>query len=577
MSKPPPASNGLADFPELQGELALAQRSIAGSLGQIVLAAIFLAFTAFPKSRPLFSWTLLSVIFASNLLRLYLGVRQARFYPDNRRTWIALFGPTVWLPALCWGTLFHHVIRREGLNSFETTLSLLIGSGISASIITSISPDRRLAQAFFTFVLGIPLLALIQRMEAQATGLALIFITYYAFLSFQLKIHHQSFWESAHNRQRLIEQHSRLKAVMDAIPGLVAWIGPDLRFRGVNRSYALNFSGTAEEFIGKGLEYKNPDAEFVAAITEFARSGARRLSKELKLTIGEARQKRCHLLVMSRTEANSDSALAEEIYLICIDIQELKEARSELEQQRLRSELTSKLAALGEISANTAHEIRNPLTTVTTSMQLLQRHLKTGPPDAALISDIGERVLATCARMNKIIDNLRGYTRRTEGEPYVETHLGSIVENSVDLIEHHFRANQVALVVDPIDEKISILCHPVELSQVLVNLLHNAFDAARSQPERWVRLNCETTPDEALLRVIDSGRGIPDEIANRMFTPFFTTKPLERGTGLGLSISRRIIQQHRGTLVLERSAPNTTFVIRLPLASAKKAPAPRAA
>jgi C4-dicarboxylate-specific signal transduction histidine kinase len=100
---------------------------------------------------------------------------------------------------------------------------------------------------------------------------------------------------------------------------------------------------------------------------------------------------------------------------------------------------------------------------------------------------------------------------------------------------------------------------------VIVNLLNNAFDAARDSNEKWIRLDASDGLDHTIqIAIEDSGSGVPAEIEASMYRPFFTTKPVGVGTGLGLSISRVIVESHGGTLDLDRSAPHTRFRVILP-------------
>jgi len=100
----------------------------------------------------------------------------------------------------------------------------------------------------------------------------------------------------------------------------------------------------------------------------------------------------------------------------------------------------------------------------------------------------------------------------------------------------------------------------------LLNLLNNAHDAIAHLPEKWVRVSVKALGDTVEIRVRDSGRGIPPDIAQKIFQPFFTTKEIGKGTGMGLSISLGIIKAHSGRLTLDESEPNTCFVLSLPLA-----------
>ena len=108
-------------------------------------------------------------------------------------------------------------------------------------------------------------------------------------------------------------------------------------------------------------------------------------------------------------------------------------------------------------------------------------------------------------------------------------------------------------------------CRPTQISQVLLNLLNNAYDAVIGQPEKRIELHIDDSDDELVLGVSDSGPGIPAEICQKILEPFFTTKPVGQGTGLGLSISKGLVESHGGSIEFEsKIGVGTHFSVRLP-------------
>ncbi|MFN8846301.1 MAG: sensor histidine kinase [Bdellovibrionales bacterium] len=107
-----------------------------------------------------------------------------------------------------------------------------------------------------------------------------------------------------------------------------------------------------------------------------------------------------------------------------------------------------------------------------------------------------------------------------------------------------------------------ILCDSIEIEQVLVNLINNGIDAASKTDEKWVYINIFDEKNELVIQIIDSGNGIPPEIEEKIFQPFFTTKAVGEGTGLGLSIVKGILDQHKAQIQLRRDIKNTCFEVR---------------
>lgn len=107
-----------------------------------------------------------------------------------------------------------------------------------------------------------------------------------------------------------------------------------------------------------------------------------------------------------------------------------------------------------------------------------------------------------------------------------------------------------------------ILCNEIEIEQVLINLIGNGIDAAKSQPHKWVKILIYDDNKDVVVEVADSGAGIPNSIREKIFEPFYTTKPVGEGTGLGLSITKGILDEHHATISLVPDAMNTCFQVR---------------
>ena len=113
-----------------------------------------------------------------------------------------------------------------------------------------------------------------------------------------------------------------------------------------------------------------------------------------------------------------------------------------------------------------------------------------------------------------------------------------------------------------------IFCRDTQISQVLLNLLNNSFDAIAGDPEAWVELSVYQKNEYIEISIVDSGKGISPEIQQKIMHPFFTTKEIGKGTGLGLSISKEIVKSHGGKFFVELDSANTKFVIQIPIREA---------
>lgn len=131
-----------------------------------------------------------------------------------------------------------------------------------------------------------------------------------------------------------------------------------------------------------------------------------------------------------------------------------------------------------------------------------------------------------------------------------------------------FKNHGVELRVSSFDPTLSLQCRPIQISQVLLNLLNNGFDAVDEAQEKWISVEVTEEETNLLIRIGDSGTGVPAEIRDKIFDPFFTTKSANGGTGLGLQSFRGIIESHGGTLQLETSNGGSWFLVTLPKVAA---------
>lgn len=233
------------------------------------------------------------------------------------------------------------------------------------------------------------------------------------------------------------------------------------------------------------------------------------------------------------------------------DLTEVK--RLEAEVQRVRT-----LAALGEMAATVAHEIRNPLGGIATFAALLGRGMEADDPRRRLVNKVTEGV----GRLNRIVSSLLTYTRPLRLNAH-QINLVELVEESVAFFEIDLERNRGNVQVARLFAAGSLSCRvdTEQFQQVILNLLQNAIQA---MPEGGtLSVAVEADADHAVVCVSDTGIGMAPEVQAKLFTPFFTTK--EDGTGLGLVTCRKIIEAHGGRIRVE-SEPGrgTRFYVYLP-------------
>jgi two-component system sensor kinase FixL len=250
-----------------------------------------------------------------------------------------------------------------------------------------------------------------------------------------------------------------------------------------------------------------------------------------------------------------------------IDVTLRKEAEINLRHQREQLARISRISTMGELAASLAHELNQPLTAIRANAQAAERMMAEEPPDLKEIDAILKDIVADNTRASEIIWRMRALARK-ENLELVPIDLMTVIEDVILLLHSDAIFQNIRIRFESEMRFSPIRGDRVHLQQVVLNLLLNAFDAMKDSPanEREVDVRIMAEDERRLKACIrDCGRGVPDEILERVFEPFYTTK--HDGVGMGLAISRSIIEVHGGKLWAESNdpKPGTTFYFTLPL------------
>lgn len=224
--------------------------------------------------------------------------------------------------------------------------------------------------------------------------------------------------------------------------------------------------------------------------------------------------------------------------------------RAEDEARVLQERLThfSRLSTMGEMAAGLAHEINQPLSAIATYAQACQRLIRHPEPDLEDVTAALEQINAQALRAGEVIRRLRNFVKNREvkREP---VNCARLLEDLRTLAETDARLHNIRLRLDCHEPLPTVYADPIQLQQVILNLVRNAIDAMADAPEdrrEVVLMTREATDGEVEVTVADHGTGLAPEATEHLFNPFFTTKA--SGTGLGLAISRSIVRAHGGRL-----------------------------
>jgi signal transduction histidine kinase len=240
------------------------------------------------------------------------------------------------------------------------------------------------------------------------------------------------------------------------------------------------------------------------------------------------------------------------------------EMTDEIDHLKTKSIQNEKMVSLGQIAGSISHEINNPLDIISGRVANIRLKRQNNNLTEEYISQSLDSIDKMVERVSKIIRGLKIISRNADADPLTEKNIKELIEETLEYCEHRFKQDAITIKLDN-NIQCNINCREVQLSQVLINLIGNAIDAIQELPERWIEVKTEQQGDILFIKVTDSGSGIPQDIFDKIMTPFFTTKEVGKGTGLGLSISKSIIEEHGGTLALNTNSTYTQFIIELPV------------
>jgi len=244
--------------------------------------------------------------------------------------------------------------------------------------------------------------------------------------------------------------------------------------------------------------------------------------------------------------------------------QKVLDRTNQLLEAEARLVTSAKMSALGEMAGGIAHEINTPLATLSLIVNRLKRQVELPMFDRSDVSRMIEISEKTILRISGIIRGLSAFSRDASRDDFEMVSLSKIIESSVLLCGEAMKHNEVKMIIETIPDEVKVKCRPVQISQVIINLIGNACDAIESLPDKWIKIGIRNASGPIVLFVMDSGRGIPESIAKKIFQPFFTTKDVGKGTGLGLSISKGIMDAHGGSISVDFECENTCFLLSFP-------------
>lgn len=363
--------------------------------------------------------------------------------------------------------------------------------------------------------------------------------------------------------QRSLINEKSFRTLFDNTPLGIVQLDASLKVVSVNQAFGTFLGYQQNELVGKSiLEFTHPEdliksKSFVAKI-QSSDFSIRRFEKRYLHKSGKV----VWVLVTSRSVQFVENG-EYSVFSVMEDITEIRKTEEELKLAQVNLVSASKMALLGEMASGVAHEINNPLAIISGKIFMIKKRLHDNLNDTLKLESDLNVLERSIFRISKIVKGLRLFSRNSKDDIKVDVQVASLIQDTFELCQDRYELAECKFSFELL-EQLPVSCRPSEISQVLLNLLNNSCDAIQDLKEKWVSVVVERTDGNILIKVIDSGYGIPNEVVEKMMNPFFTTKEVGLGIGLGLSISKGIAEAHGGKLSYTLENGHTCFVLSLP-------------
>ena len=351
-------------------------------------------------------------------------------------------------------------------------------------------------------------------------------------------------------QETLARSEARYRHLVESASDAIVTLDANGRFTTVNHA-AENISGyKREELVGQWFAPMLPDDDLPKALGHFQQA----LAGETGLFDSQFYRKDGEVRTISITYSTPQKD--EEVLCLIRDVTDQKM----LQEQLIQSE---KMSAIGQLVSGVAHELNNPLAGISAFAQLLLAEKKF-PPDQRTAA---ETIYSEARRASRIVQNLLTFARQHKAEK-VPTTINQVLDDTLELRGYELRVRGIDVRREYDDSLADTMADAHQLQQVFLNLITNAEQAMEQRDGHHHRLTVRTRRNGEAVRieVEDTGGGIPANLIERIFNPFFTTKPTGSGTGLGLSISLGIVREHEGRIWAENVASSgARFIVELPI------------
>lgn len=503
-----------------QAEQEILQRSGLRVTAYFALFLVILWVT--PIARRSQGWLMPFGIALATLtaLRAWQSWRRDRFLQWPTRIRKLLFTGGILASAALWGISCAAVVAffELGWTSF---FCILVTCAICAGEMAALSPRFRLLCHYLAWMLLPTALAhflLVGGLRGNAIGV--FFLGYFGLLTLLGRVQFIEYWSR-------LRETARMKAMIDAIPGTVAWVKNDLTYLGVNRTLAEQWNLDPSDFQGKTIGFSNAGSPMIPfARSLFESSDRSRATEAQRAVRGEIRD---YYLFGQKYNHGTEAIL------LGLDITSQREGLEQTTRERALRFMTARSAAFGRAFSRLVPALR------------------------ATIG--GDSIAADAPRLIRVLESISSSSTIPEMRPLKVVDL---LEDVKICANAYAREKQVDLNVVASDRGGKIEGDPGQLYEILLTILNESFDSVSETPERWVKIEAQREGGVCVIRVLDSRTLAPSDPGDRIFDPLFTQEEAGSGSGFGLHMTRELVELHRGSIEVDFATHPARTVLRFP-------------
>lgn len=364
---------------------------------------------------------------------------------------------------------------------------------------------------------------------------------------------------------------ARLASVLDTAADGIVIIDADARVLMFNKACEEMFGMSQAEVYGRNVhcimppEYADKHDQF---LTNYLETGEKKIIGIGREVLGQHKDGTVFPVELSVGEAETPAG--RQFIGILRDLRPRQESQQRLNDLQSQLVHMARLSAMDEMGATLAHELNQPLTAIMLYLQAVERHFdnQQTPIFDERARQIINKAVHEADRAGAIIQRLRQFVERREIERQT-VDLGSLVDDAIELAALGARAKGIFVRIDRPEDPVLVHVDPIQIQQIVINLVRNAIDAMHDNPEQsgeTVTVSIERHNATADIAVEDTGPGIAPEVRDRLFRAFTSTK--QNGLGIGLAIAQSIAQNHGGEIVVAEchEGSGARFDVRLPVA-----------